>query len=366
MWNHSPMAAEDAVNMKQLRIDSRLDAGGWQKPPTGTLPLHEPYRTEEEETDHGPADYVLWLDGHPVAIVAAKKGYVESQHVLAQAERHARGFRSETCNSDGLRVPFHYAPNGRWLWFRDVRHALSRTRVVSDFHTPSALRNLLGRDLEPDGQSLQGMDHHPWLRPNEIEATTAVETAIAERDRDLLVVMPTRSEMIVSMTYRLLKSGAAGRVLVLADRRDLVDRTARAFGSLDVEPGRKMDEIYEIYSRSETQDLPVSHLTDPPTEQPYVYVSTIQGLCAIFGCAAEDQTDIPIDAFDVVIATECHRGYTALLESVWRDTLNHFDAIRIGISETPKAETVMLFKHVAYPRSLTEMPGYRLGPMGEC
>ena len=53
--------------------------------------------------------------------------------------------------------------------------------------------------------------------------------------------------------------------------------------------------------------------------------------------------DIPIHAFDVIIADECHRGYTAKETSVWRDTINHFDATKIGLTATPAAHTVSLF-----------------------
>lgn len=45
-----------------------------------------------------------------------------------------------------------------------------------------------------------------------------------------------------------------------------------------------------------------------------------------------DKLDIPIHAFDLIIADECHRGYPAKELSVWRDTLNYFDAIRIGLT----------------------------------
>src|SRR5437588_9408142 len=55
------------------------------------------------------------------------------------------------------------------------------------------------------------------------------------------------------------------------------------------------------------------------------------------------QLPIPIHAFDLVIADECHRGYTAQETSIWRDTINHFDAIRIGLTATPAAHTVALF-----------------------
>src|SRR5690606_18395297 len=40
---------------------------------------------------------------------------------------------------------------------------------------------------------------------------------------------------------------------------------------------------------------------------------------------------------------ECHRGYTAQELSVWRDTLNHFDAIRVGLTATPAAHTSAFF-----------------------
>ena len=52
---------------------------------------------------------------------------------------------------------------------------------------------------------------------------------------------------------------------------------------------------------------------------------------------------IPIHAFDLIIADECHRGYTAQEMSVWRDTINHFDAVKIGLTATPAAHTTALF-----------------------
>nr|MBA3354043.1 DEAD/DEAH box helicase family protein [Blastocatellia bacterium] len=51
----------------------------------------------------------------------------------------------------------------------------------------------------------------------------------------------------------------------------------------------------------------------------------------------------PIHAFDVIFADECHRGYTAQETSIWRKTLNHFDAVRIGLTATPAAHTVAFF-----------------------
>ena len=64
---------------------------------------------------------------------------------------------------------------------------------------------------------------------------------------------------------------------------------------------------------------------------------------AIFGngseVAIEDDADrlaIPIHAFDLIVADECHRGYTSQELSVWRETLDHFDATQIGLTATPR------------------------------
>ena len=58
--------------------------------------------------------------------------------------------------------------------------------------------------------------------------------------------------------------------------------------------------------------------------------------------------DIPIHAFDLIVADECHRGYSAKELSVWRNTLDHFDAIKIGLTATPAAHTMAYFENLVY------------------
>ena len=78
----------------------RLAAAGESRRPA------DAYRTEEEETANGPADYALWLDGRIVGIVEAKKLTLGPQNVLTQAERYARGLAAGSpFDFDGLRVP---------------------------------------------------------------------------------------------------------------------------------------------------------------------------------------------------------------------------------------------------------------------
>ena len=78
-----PTSSSDEAEWKtrKKRIDPRLDSLGWTKVAPGTAALH-PYRTEEEETDNGPADYGLWLNSDLVGIVEAKKVRIGPQNGL--------------------------------------------------------------------------------------------------------------------------------------------------------------------------------------------------------------------------------------------------------------------------------------------
>jgi len=325
---------------------------------------------------------MLWLEGQAVGVVEAKKLTVGPQNVLTQAARYARGLDAAAAmgNWDGHRCPFLYATNGEVLWFHDVRHPLNRSRRVAGYHTPSAFRELLGRDLDADCDRLLALPHdHSRLRPYQKEANAAVEKAIAERKRSLLVAMATgtgKTFTLVNQIYRLMKSGVAKRVLFLVNRRALAAQAIRAFSAFEVELGLKFDQVYEVYSsRFQQEDfgeedrfdpklLPQKYLTDPQPGHAFVYVCTIQrmainilGRQAIPGLpGASDEgieddaekLDIPIHAFDLIVADECHRGYTAQEVSTWRDTLDHFDAIKIGLTATPASHTTAFFTHKAF------------------
>lgn len=375
-----PSGSESERETRRQRIDPLLRSAGWKLVPFE--PGHKPNRwthhaVTEYETANGPADYALFVDGQILGIVEAKKVSLGPQGVLTQAQRYSRGVTESPFSFRGYRVPFLYSTNGEVCWFHDVRHDLNRSREVRGFHTPSGLAEKLAQDFDRACEALQAMPHdNKLLRPYQHEAHVAVEKAISERRPRMLVAMATgtgKTYTFVSEIHRLMKAGVARRVLFLVDRRALAAQAVRAFASFDAEPGRKFDQIYEVYSsRFQTGDfgdddkfdpkvLPSGYLTDPQPGHAFVYVCTIQrmainvlGRQAIFGLRDEEidedaaPINIPIHAFDAIIADECHRGYTAAEESVWRDTLNHFDAIKIGLTATPASHTTSYFEHVAY------------------
>lgn len=363
---------------RKQRIDPLLQAAGWSVVPyTEGTPLSQYTRAaiEEYPTEKGPADYALVVDGVILGIVEAKRLTLGPQNVLTQAERYAAGVSGSPFNFNGLRVPFLYSTNGEVIWYHDIRHSLNRSRQVSAFHTPEALKEFLEERFEDATSRFFEIPDNTLMRPYQREACDAIGEAIAGRKQVMLLAMATgtgKTYTMVNLVYRLMKAGVAKRVLFLVDRRALAAQAVRAFASFETEQGLKFDKTYEVYSQQFQKEdfeekeafssnvLPNTYLTDPKPAHSFVYISTIQrmiinlfGRSAALSCVDEeeeeaDTLDIPIHAFDLIIADECHRGYSSQELSVWRNTLNHFDAIKVGLTATPAAHTMAYFKDKVY------------------
>ena len=83
-------ADEREQQSRKRRIDSRREARGWAIVPADTPRTLTPQAVREYETDHGPADYALNVDGRILGVVKAKQFTVGSQNPLTQAERYSR------------------------------------------------------------------------------------------------------------------------------------------------------------------------------------------------------------------------------------------------------------------------------------
>jgi type I restriction enzyme, R subunit len=373
---------ESEAQTRRQRIDPRLEKSGWRVVPfgRGVTPENADGRAiAEYPTENGPADYALCAGGAVLGVVEAKKLTVGPQNVLTQAERYSRGVQdSPFTYSEGFRVPFLYATNGEVTWFHDIRDPLNRSRKVAGFHTPEALKEMLARDTAGTQARLDALPFtDPHIRPYQREASLAVEKAIKDRKRKQMVVMATgtgKTRTTVNQVYRLMKSGVAKRILFLVDRRALAAQTVRAFASFEAEPGLKFNKAYEVYSQRfsrgdlDSDDgfdenvLPQRYLTDPQPGHAFVYVSTIQRMAInLFGKQAvfeggdrdaeeteAEKLNIPIHAFDMIIADEYHRGYSAQEVSLWRDTLDHFDAVKVGLTATPAAHTMAYFENIVF------------------
>ncbi|MGA2973112.1 MAG: type I restriction-modification enzyme R subunit C-terminal domain-containing protein [Candidatus Bathyarchaeia archaeon] len=364
---------------KRELIEPKLVAAGWH-PIVDYNPgvNYDTCSVREYQTSNGPADYILFHQGVAVADVEAKRAGVGPQNVLSQDQRYVRGFREGNFQFGEFRLPFIYSTNGYEIWFQDLRDPKSRSRIVSRFHTPSALNEFLSQNRE---KSLEKLKTIPTdiggLRTYQKEAVAATETALPTKRR-MLIAMATgtgKTHVAIALAYRLMKAGLAKRVLFLVDRRALAAQAVGAFSTFEPEPGLKFNKIYEVYSQKlrredigeefkfEPNVLPRDYLTDPQPQHTFLYICTIQRMrINLFGMEGmfsetpnESETeedaqklDIPIHAFDLIIADECHRGYTSTEEGKWREVLNHFDAVTIGLTATPAAHTKAYFGDSVY------------------
>ena len=366
---------------RKKRIDARLKKQGWklQKFSSGLdLTSLDCVAVEEFPTANGPADYALFVGGRVLGIIEAKKVTVNPQNVLEQAKRYAAALPMRPGNWNGYRSLSlrdqrrnHLAP-GR------ARREEARLPATAHFHTPR-LRSKpdvrLRYQAAHDGCSTRRRTSITRLRPlpaSDCNRRRPRPPSVRGR-RELLVAMATgtgKTFLTVAQVYRLLESKLARRILFLVDRKALAAQAVREFNAFNTPKDNKFAQEYEVYSqRFQKEDfgdddpfdpkvLPNEYLTAPKPSHTFVYVSTIQrmarNLFGAEGCFAQsggdpdleddaDKLDIPIHAFDLIIADECHRGYTAQEMSIWRDTINHFDAIKIGLTATPAAHTTALF-----------------------
>jgi len=337
------------------------------------------HAVEEYPTDNGPADYAFFVDGNLLGFLEAKRVSVGAQNVLEQAKRYSKGIKRGNGKWGPYGVPLLYSSNGENEYFLDIRKDQNLPRRISTFHTPDGINEIFAK-----GQNyyninvIQSPPAFYQIRPYQVNAITAVEQAINDGKREMLVAMATgtgKTFVTVAQIYRLLKSQQFKRILFLVDRRALAAQAVREFGRFNTPSGYKFDQEYEVYSqRFQKEDfeedekfdpkvLPNEYLCAPTQSQTFVYVATIQRMAInLYGWERafeqkatdpdyEEDTDklnIPNHAFDLIIADECHRGYTSKETALWRDVLEYFDSVKIGLTATPAPHSLSLFREVIY------------------
>jgi type I restriction enzyme, R subunit len=369
------MFYESEQQTRKKRIDKQLTDAGWNiidYSGVKDITLLNGFAVEEFPTNNGPADYALVVKGNVLGVVEGKKVLVAAQNVLEQAKRYSRGASNTIGEWNQYRIPFLYSSNGELIYHLDAREGKNLSRQVYNFHTPEALEYKLNFNSESTIRKLRTTPvDHPELRKYQRQAIEKVDEGIDEGKRQMLLAMATgtgKTFTTVNLVYRILVSGFAKKILFLVDRKSLAAQAVTAFASFDTPRNIKFKDEYELYSqrfnREDFEDekydptvLPNSYLTNPDGSKTFLYVCTIQRMAInLYGRQGafesshegDDESDaerlsIPSHAFDVIIADECHRGYTSKETNVWRNVLNHFDAIKIGLTATPASHTVAYF-----------------------
>jgi len=310
----------------------------------------------EYQTEIGPADYVLFVDGKPVGVIEAKK---EEEGVrLTVHEEQSKDYadsKLKYLNNDPL--PFVYESTGALTRFTDYRDPKPRSRPAFTFHRPETFREWL---KQGDTLRRRVLDVPALLTTGlwdcQISAINNLEDSFRKNHPKALIQMATGSGKTftaITAIYRLLTYAKARRVLFLVDTKNLGEQAEQEFMAyLPNDDNRKFSELYGVH-RLKSSFVPTDN---------QVYISTIQRLYAILKEKELDEKEeetnpaeikwegrqpvpvgynpkLPIEFFDYVVIDECHRS----IYNLWKQVLDYFDAFLIGLTATPDNRTFGFF-----------------------
>jgi len=339
-------------------IDRQLVACGWVIQNKAEINLHAGpgVAVREYQTDVGPADYVLFVDGKPVGVIEAKReeeGESLSVHE-DQAEYYAEA-KLKYLNNEKL--PFVYISTGTLTRVTDFHDPKPRAREVFSFHRPETMREWLKKPKSLRA-SLHDLTELPpaGLRECQIEAITSLEKSFKENRPRALIQMATGSGKTftaITFVYRLLKFTNARRILFLVDTRNLGEQAEQEFMAYQPnDDNRNFTSIYGVH-RLKSKYIPGDN---------HVYISTIQRLYAVLkGQDLDDSAEeenpnerwqpkevppveysakLPLEFFDFIVIDECHRS----IYNLWMQVLDYFDAFQVGLTATPDKRTHAYFQ----------------------
>ena len=268
------------------------------------------------------ADYLLFHNGNPIAVVEAK----DNNHAVSAGIQQAMDYAMI------LDIKFAYSSNGDAFVEHDFITGSERTIPLNEFPTEEELysRFLESKHYSPEARSIVEtpfyMDANIEPRYYQRIAINRTVEAIAQGQQRVLLVMATgtgKTYTAFQIIHRLHKSGAKKKILYLADRNILIDQTM----SQDFKPFKKF--MTKIKSVDEGEDK-----IDPAYE---VYMALYHQLVGKEG-KPDPFLEVPKEFFDLIIVDECHRG-SAKDDSAWRKVLEYFSsATQIGLTATPKAD----------------------------
>lgn len=287
------------------------------------------------------ADYVLYYEHFPIAVVEAK----DNNHAVGDGMQQALDYATS------LNISFVFSSNGDGFVFHDgtgQSAQMETTLALNEFPSPATLwaKHCQWKGLAPEQESIvlepfydDGSNKEPrYYQRNAINA--AVE-AIAKGQNRILLVMATgtgKTYTAFQIIWRLWKAKRKKRILFLADRNVLIDQTMvndfRPFGAAmaKLSTGSKTIEKADGTLEAITTAINRARRIDTAYE---IYLGLYQ---AITGPEERQKLfrEFSPGFFDLIVIDECHRG-SAAEDSAWREILDHFStATHIGMTATPK------------------------------
>jgi type I restriction enzyme, R subunit len=310
------------------------------------------------DTDTGPADYMLFIDGKACGIIEAKREGYNLGDVVQQSRRYAIS-HTKHIERWANHLPFTYEATNYEIRFCDWRDPYARSRNVFHFHRPETLLEWLQEEetLRARFQKLPELNTEK-LRLCQIDAIHGIENSLKAAKPRALLQMATgsgKTYTAVTQVYRLAKFAKIKRALFLVDRGNLATNAKDEFEQFVIpHDGRKFTQHYNVNILGRAGIPDATKVT----------ISTIQRMYSqLTGQELDDEADehsgfeieartvskeprpvtynsnIPIEEFDVIIIDECHRS----IYNLWRQVLEYFDAFLIGLTATPTKKTIGFF-----------------------
>ncbi len=352
------MLNQNPEQIARDQIDLQLLASGWiiQDKNKINLVAALGIAIREYQTDVGPADYILFVDKKPIAIIEAKRAEegVRLSTVEEQSTQYANA-KLRLLNNDPL--PFVYESTGEVTRFTDYRDPKPRSRNVFTFHRPETFLQWIKEEKTLRAR-LQDIPALPTegLRDCQINAITNLEKSFKDNRPKALIQMATGSGKTftaITSIYRLLKYAKAKRILFLVDTKNLGEQAEGEFRAYTAnDDNRLFTELYGV-TRLSSSFIP---------SDSQVYISTIQRMYSILKGTELDESaeeenpnesrfqakeaipvayneKVPIEFFDFVVIDECHRS----IYNLWKQVLDYFDVFQIGLTATPDNRTFGYF-----------------------
>ncbi len=310
----TPSVSITEVETRKLYIDTLLKEAGWD----ATLPgiTEYPVKGMPENTGDGRADYVLWGDdGKPLAVIEAKRTTADARQGQRQAELYARCLEQMT----GQR-PVIYYTNGfeTHIWDDAAGYP---PRVVHGFYSKDELQLAINRrTLRQPLTKLSSNKEIAGYYYQQL-AITAVSERLQAKNRGALLVMATgtgKTRTAIALVDLLTKAGWAKKILFLADRNALVTQAKKNFN-------KHLPNLTAIDLTKEDED----------TASRIVFSTYPTMMNRIDSVKSEGHRYYGVGHFDLVIIDEAHRS----VYQKYRAIFEYFDAIYIGLTATPKADS---------------------------
>lgn len=297
-------------------IDADLKANGYifdQDTKRNCVEVEYPVVGMPNETGTGYADYVIWGDtGKIIAVLEAKKASESAEKGRNQAKLYADCIQ----NMQGFRPVIFYT-NGFETYLWDDEN--SAPRVVSGMFPQKDINTMIEKRYIKKSVSSVRIDEEITNRWYQLRAVTKCCENYEKGIRKCLLVMATgtgKTRTAASVVDVMTRSQIMGRVLFLADRKELVKQAKNAFSSYI--PNTSM---CNLLLNKDERNANIVFSTYPTILHA---IDTMKN--------SDGSRFFSPGHFDLIVIDEAHRS----IFNKYKAIFEYFDACLLGLTATPK------------------------------